>query len=197
MGVARTRSEPEPRSPAEPAATLEDLYAVDGKAELIGGRIVPLMATGRYPSRIAFRITRSLDDHADAKGRGEAYGDNTGFAVPRLTSGRESFSPDASFFEGPMPANKMRFLDGPPTFAVEVRSECDYGPAAEEEIAAKRADYFQAGTKVVWDVDPIAEQIRAFRIDAPDRPAIFSRGQIANAEPAVPAWQIEVDRIFG
>ena len=44
-----------------------------------------------------------------------------------------------------------------PTFAVEVRSEGNYGDAAEEEMAAKRADYFQAGTAVVWDVDPIAQ----------------------------------------
>jgi Uma2 family endonuclease len=197
MGITRTRSEPEPRSPAERAATLEDLYGVEGKAELIGGRIVPLMATGRYPSRIAFRITRSLDDHADATGRGEAYGDNTVFAVPRLRSGRESFSPDPSFYEGPMPANKMRFLDGPPTFAVEVRSEYDYGPAAEEEIAAKRTDYFEAGTQVVWDVDPVSEQIRAFRVEAPDQPVLFTRGQVADAEPAVPGWRIDVDRVFG
>lgn len=29
----------------------------------------------------------------------------------------------------------MRFLEGAPAFAVEVRSENDYGPAAEREIA--------------------------------------------------------------
>ena len=132
MGVTRTRSEPEPRSAAEPIATLEDLYGVEGKAELIGGRIIPLMPTGRYPHRVAFRIARSLDDHAQTTGRGEAYSDNMGFAVPRLSSGRESFSPDASYYEGPMPANRMRFVAGPPTFAVEVRRENDYGPTAED-----------------------------------------------------------------
>src|SRR6478752_521099 len=72
MGITRTRSEP--KSFPEPAATLKDLYGVDGKAELIDGRIVPLMPTGRYPHRIAFRISRSLDDHAETIGRGEAYG---------------------------------------------------------------------------------------------------------------------------
>lgn len=30
--------------------------------------------------------------------------------------------------------------------AVEVRSEGDYGPLAEEKVAEKRADYFAAGT---------------------------------------------------
>ena len=197
MGVIQAKSEPEPRSSALPTATLEDLYGVEGKAELIGGRIVPLVPTGRFPHRVAFRISRSLDDHAEATGRGEAYADNMGYAVPPLMSGRESFSPDASFYAGPMPANRMRFLTGPPTFAVEVRSENDYGPSAEEKIAAKRADYFAAGTIVVWDVDPVREQILAFRADAPEQPVIFARGQIADAEPAVPGWRIDVNRVFG
>ncbi len=111
-------------------ATLDDLYRTPEKAELIGGRIVRFMATGRMPSRVAGRIYRSLDDHAAQTGRGEAYPDNLGFAIPELPSGRESFSPDASYYDGPLPANPMRFIEGPPTLAVEVRSENDYDPAA-------------------------------------------------------------------
>lgn len=42
--------------------TLADLARVEGKAELIAGGIVQYMATGRIPSRISKRITRSLDD---------------------------------------------------------------------------------------------------------------------------------------
>ncbi len=183
-------------SAIETAATLDDLYRVDGKAELIDRRIVPLMATGRRPSRTAFRIVRCLDDFARANGRGEAYTGNIGFAVPPLASGRESFSPDASYFLGPFPANAMRFLVGPPVFAVEVRSESDYGQAADEACAAKRSDYFEAGTLVVWDVDPIADRIVKYRFDAPDQPEIFVRGQVADAEPAVPGWTMAVDAIF-
>ena len=48
----------------------------------------------------------------------------------------------------------MKFVEGTPTLAVEVRSEEDYGPTAESEMAEKRADYFEAGTLVVWDVNP-------------------------------------------
>jgi Uma2 family endonuclease len=183
-------------SVTQTAATIDDLYRVEGKAELIAGRIVHYMATGRQPNRVAFRICRSLDDYAEATGRGEAYTDNIGFAVPQLSSGRESFSPDASYFLGPFPANIMRFLEGPPTFAVEVRSEGDYGDAAEEAMAAKRADYFEAGTVVVWDVDPVARRIHKYRASAPGQPEVFVPGQEADAEPAVPGWRIDVDRIF-
>jgi Uma2 family endonuclease len=176
-------------------ATLDDLMRFDGKAELIGGRIVEFMASGYLPGLVAGRIFRSLDDFRRAIGRGFAAGDGLGFAVPELTSGRESFSPDAAFSFGPLPTDPMDFVPGAPTFAVEVRSKSDYGPAADADIAAKRADYFEAGTLVVWDVDPVAGLIRSYRHDAP-APATFAAGQVADAEPAVPGWRIAVDELL-
>jgi Uma2 family endonuclease len=179
-----------------PAATLDDLARVTDKAELIDGRIVLLMPTGRKPGRVAGRIYRSLDDYATQTGRGEAYPDNVGFAVPRLANGREAFAPDASYHLGPFPADPMRFLEGPPTLAVEVRSENDHTPSAQAELAAKRADYFEAGTRIVWDVDPIAECIHIYRAETPDQPTTFRRGQAAGAEPLLPGWRVDVDWIF-
>jgi Uma2 family endonuclease len=178
------------------AATLDDLAKVDGKAELIAGRIVRQMPTGHLPSRVAFRIASSLDQHSDAIGHGVAYSDNIGYAIPKLPSGRESFSPDASYYTGPAPTNPMRFVPGSPTFAVEVRSENDYGDAALEAMAAKRADYFQAGTLVVWDVDPLGRAVLKYRADAPDQPTRFVQGDEADAEPAVPGWRMPVDQMF-
>jgi hypothetical protein len=74
-------------------ATLDDLYKVEGKAELIGGRIVQYMASGHRPSRVALRIAMKLEAYAQQVSRGHAYADGIGFAVPELASGRESFSP--------------------------------------------------------------------------------------------------------
>lgn len=181
---------------AHSKATLDDLYRTPEKAELIGGRIVYYMATGRKPNRVGGRIFRSLDDHASQIGQGVAFTDNMGFAVPLMPSGRESFSPDASWHKGPFPKNPMRFIEGAPTFAVEVRSENDYSPAAEAEMAEKRFDYFQAGTLVVWDVDTQADCIHVYRADDPEHPITFHRGDTAHAEPAVPGWQVSVDWIF-
>ncbi len=178
-------------------ATLDDLLRTEGKAELIGGRIVRFMPTGRKPSRVAARIYKSLDEYAEATGRGEANTDSLGFSVPELPSGRESFSPDASYYFGPLPENDMRFIEGPPTFAVEARSENDYGPAAERALADKRADYFAAGTLVVWDVDCAAELIHVYRASHPLEATTYRRGQLAEAEPAAPGWTIGVDQVFG
>ena len=83
-------------------------------------------------------------------------------------------------------------------FAVEVRSEFDYGPAAERDMAAKRADYFAAGTLVVWDVDLLnADVVKKYTAADPTNPTVFRRGQSAEAEPAVPGWTMPVDDLFG
>jgi len=177
-------------------ATIDDLSRTEGKAELIGGRIVRLMPTGFLPHQIGLNITLSLKLHEKRIGGGIACGDNLGFVVPMLPSGRESFCPDAAFYSGALPSNRMRFIEGAPTFAVEVRSENDYGPAADADLAAKRADYFAAGTRVVWDVDPKAEQIHVYRADDPSSPTTYTRGETAEAEPAVPGWRIAVDEVF-
>lgn len=176
-------------------ATIEDLYTLpeNSKAEIVNGELVLMSPTGDLPSRAAGSIYISLRQYERGAPAGLAYGDNTGFIVN--LPHRQSFSPDAAFYVGPRSGGK--FLQGPPIFAVEVRSEGDYGPKAEREMAAKRADYFAAGTQVVWDVDVLKdEMVRVYRQNDPNNPAIFRRGEVADAEPAVPGWGMPVDDLF-
>jgi Uma2 family endonuclease len=92
----------------------------------------------------------------------------------------------------------MRFLEGAPVFAVEIRSEHDYGPAVEAAIVQKRADYFAAGTLVVWDVDLLSpDVVKVYRASDPNNPTIYRRGEMAEAEPALPGWRMPVDELFG
>jgi Uma2 family endonuclease len=178
-------------------ATLDDLTKVDGKAELMNGRIVPLMPGGFLPGRVARRTTRSLEDYVAAGGKGEPVADNVGYAFdPPLLSGRQSLSPDSSFYTGPLPANPMKYIVGRPDFAAEVRSENDYGPTPDREDADKRKDYFFAGTLVVWDDDPVRETVTVFTAADPLAPTVFRRGNVADAEPAVPGWRLSVDVLF-
>ena len=89
----------------------------------------------------------------------------------------------------------MKFINGVPDLAVEVRSEGDYGPAGERDTDAKRGEYFAAGTAVVWDVDPVAETITAHRAGRP--PAVSARGDVADAEPSLPGFRLSVADVFG
>ncbi|HEV2972461.1 MAG TPA: Uma2 family endonuclease [Pirellulales bacterium] len=173
-------------------ATVEDLYNVAGKAELIGGEIVMMSPTGGLPGYAALEIGASLREYAQRTRSGHAIGDNVGFVVD--LPDRKSFCPDAAYHVGRL---SMKFIDGAPVFAVEVRSEGDYGPAAERELDEKRADYFAAGTKVVWDVDLNGpDVVRVYRADDSRLPTTYHRGQLAEAEPAVPGWTMPVDDLF-
>ena len=104
-------------------------------------------------------------------------------------------APCVLFYVGPPPGPDL--LSGAPLLAVEVRSADDYGPAAERAMDAKRAEYFAAGTQVVWNVEVLHEGwIAVYRASAPETPAIYRRGETAEAEPALPGWTFPVDDLF-
>lgn len=175
-------------------ATIEDLYNVpeNGKAEIVNGELILMSPTGGKPGRAGGEIYASLRQYERNTRKGYAFPDNVGFIV-KLPN-RDSFSPDAAFYTGTISAG---FLDGAPVFAVEVRSESDYGDQAERKMAEKISDYFAAGTLVVWDVDVLREQVvRVYRASDPIHPTVYHRGDVAEAEPAVPSWSMPVDELF-
>jgi Uma2 family endonuclease len=157
-------------------------------------REIVLMAPAGYGhGRVALAICSSLLEYEEATGLGYAIPDNVGFVVNLPNRG--SFCPDAAFFVGE--SSGPKFLEGAPVFAVEVRSEEDYGPAAEKRLAAKRADYFAAGTRVVWDVDFLRDEVvRSYSAERPEDARVFRRGEAADAEPALPGWSMTVDTLL-
>src|SRR5580693_1585479 len=104
-------------------ATIEDLYHMpeNGKAEIVDGELVPMAPTGFLPNRAASVIYMSLYQHERRTKSGYAIADNAGFQVN--LPNRSSFSPDAAWYTGK--PTGMRFLEGAPALAVEVRSEGD------------------------------------------------------------------------
>src|ERR1041384_8024362 len=104
-------------------ATIDDLYKVEGKAELVNGEILIMSPTGGRPHFAGDAILTSLFIYSRRTKFGRAVGDNALFEVN--LPNRKSFSPDAAFFVGP--DQGMKFYKGAPVFAVEVRSEGDYG----------------------------------------------------------------------
>lgn len=175
-------------------ATVEDLYELDERAELVNGQLILMEGSASLPNRAAARVWKSLDTHEAEHGGGFAYTEGVTFIV--TMPHRRSFSPDAAWYAHPGSVPR-EFIHDAPTLAIEVRNPGDYGLRAEREMKNKRADYFAAGTKVVWDVDVLREgTIRVYRADDPEHPTIYRRGEIAEAEPAVPGWTMPVDELF-
>ena len=172
---------------------VEKLMRTEGKAEIIDGKVVNLPVTGDEPAYAALEITVELRLYVRQNGVGRAVQDGSAFLCD--LPNRRAFSPDAAYYTGTR--GGMKFFPEPPVFAVEVRSEHDYGRNAERAIIAKIEDYFAAGTLVVWDVDLRNEDVVA-KFTAPDanNPQVFRRGDVADAGEAVPGWTFEVDALF-
>ncbi len=170
-------------------ALFEELSRIEGKGEIVGGKVIEMGGTGPWPARTAVMIFMALFQYEKQTKRGFATSDNNVFRVN--LPHRLSFSPDAAYHIGSR--KPMKYLEGAPDFAVEVRSENDYGRYAERAMAQKRADYFAAGTLVVWDVDLLSNDVvRVYRATAPEVPTIYHPGDTAEAEPAVPGWTMAV-----
>ena len=174
-------------------ATIEDLYRVPEKAEIVNGELVIMTPAGGLHGYAVGRIYASLLAYEQRTKSGYALPDNVGFVVN--LPNRRSFSPDVAFWTGGPLTRK--FPEGAPVFAAEVRSDEDYGPEAERRLAAKRADYFAAGTVVVWDVDVLEHDVvRVYRSADPSSATSYHRGEHAEAEPALPQWSMPVDDLF-
>lgn len=64
-------------------------------------------------------------------------------------------------------------------------------------LTRKRRDYFAAGTLVVWDVDLLGtDAVKVYRAQDSNSPVMYRRGELAEAEPAVPGWKMAVDDLF-
>ena len=174
-------------------ALIEKLYRTEGKAEIVNGRVIKLEMESCSPNKAKSNIQMSLHKYQKEYANGFVVGSLVAFIVelPHI----KSFSPSVSFHTGERTG--MEFLQGAPIFAVEVRSENDYGKKADEAIKQKRDDYFAAGTKVVWDVDLLGENvIKSYSSENTDTPQIFKRGEIAKTQSALPNWTFAVDELF-
>src|ERR1041385_1410633 len=112
-------------------ATIEDLYKVEGKAELVNGEIILMSPTGRRPGYAGDEIFSSLREYSKHQKSGDAVGDNKAFVVN--LPHRKSFSPDAAFYVGP--DSGMKFYEGAPVFVNDAGTAGIYGPPPHGAIA--------------------------------------------------------------
>ena len=85
---------------------IAELYKIDGKAEIVDGRIVMMSPTGEMPSSAGGRIFAEVFRQYARQHGGCAYPDNVAFLVD--LPNRKSFCPDAAYYTGPRTG--MKFL---------------------------------------------------------------------------------------
>ena len=80
------------------APTIDDLYHVEDKAELVNGEIVVMPAGGGLHGFAEMEVLVSLHAYVGRTGRGYAIGDSVGFVVN--LPNRRSFCPDGAYWTG-------------------------------------------------------------------------------------------------
>ncbi|HEX8832324.1 MAG TPA: Uma2 family endonuclease [Longimicrobium sp.] len=174
-------------------ALVDDLAIVKGQTEIVDDCLVVHTPNGGRNARARGSILFSLHMYEkDHKGAGLVFSSTVGYPV--IAPHRKAICADVSWYTGPLGDDSDT---SPPVFAAEVRDFANYGDEAEAFLATKLGDYFAAGTQVVWDVDVLREElIRVYRASNPENPTLYRRGEIAEAEPAVPGWRFPVDELW-
>ena len=184
----RVRFRPAPGTAVE--QDVIDLHDRENRLfELVDGVLVE-KPMGYMESRIAALIIRLLDTFCEEHDLGLVAGEA---GMMRLTVGLVRI-PDVSVVlwerlpERRAPREPIPSLT--PDLAVEVLSESN----TPREIKRKLAEYFNAGCRCAWIVDPAARTVRVHT--SPDESTLLSGEDLVTAEAVLPSFAVSVSEIF-
>ena len=119
-------------------------------------------AGGRH-GQVSGRLVILLGSHVREHGLGVVLESSTGFRLPGRKPGQKDVrSPDASFVaSGRLPDDKapLGFIELAPDLAVEVLSPDD----RRREVLEKVGEFLDAGTRLVWVIDPEKRNAAVYR----------------------------------
>lgn len=78
-----------------------------------------------------------------------------------------------------------------PDFVVEVLGVHN----TRAEMSRKRREYFHAGVRLVWMVDPRARTVAVFQ--SPEEVKIVDQQGLLDGGDVLPGWSIDLSRLFG
>lgn len=180
--------------PARSSLTAEDFYRLpddDILYELVRGRLISEPRPGARHGRIATRITSLLDGYARKMNYGFVLTCDCGFILARDPDSVRG--PDVAFVTRDRylaVEDETRFFPGPPDLAVEVLSPSD----RTAKVQAKVADYLNAGTSLVWVVDPSAREVHVHGIGS--APSVLAGTDVLTATDLLPSFCLPVGDIF-
>lgn len=130
------------------------------RAELFRGRLVRGPPAGMDHGRLANRIAFLLTGFVDRETLGEVFTADTGFVL--FQNPPTVRAPDIAFVSRdrlPSPKESIGFGRLAPDLAVEIVSPSN----TAIEILEKVEDYLEAGTRLVWVVEPRRRSITVYR----------------------------------
>lgn len=174
--------------------TAEELFELpndDYKYELVRGELIRMAPTGGEHGVLTVRIGRILDECVEAHDLGICGGAETGFILQRNPDIVRA--PDAAFIakaripETGVPTAYWPFA---PDLAVEVTSPSDRFTAVQTKIS----EYFSAGTRLVWVVEPATRTVYVYRLPH-DVQALGEDAELTGQD-VLPGFRCAVRRLF-
>lgn len=173
--------------------TADEIYRLPNdnlRYELVRGHLAAEPPVGYRHGRLAVAIASALENYAKESGYGISVTSEVGFQLshdPDTVRG-----PDVAVLRKPRLAeldDDSRFFPGAPDLAVEVLSPSDRPNAVSDKIK----DYLDAGTHVVWIVDP---QRRDVVVYTPDGRRILSVDETLDAPDLLPGFLLVLRDLF-
>ena len=167
--------------------TLEEFLANDLEGyEYVKGELVPMAPPTMEHGEISTNVVWYLQSHVRENQLGRVYTAETTFRL-----GERAVKPDAAFVTAArLPENRRKSSSQPPDLAVEVVSPSDtlYG------VAEKAVDYLDAGTRLVWVIEPVTKTVTVYRSRTDIR--TLKCGDTLTGEDVVKGFACQVEELF-
>jgi len=170
----------------------------DKRVELVLGRLLvrepPGMRHGECAMRIVVALANYLSRDRESRGapetRGRVVTCDSGFTLARNPDTVRG--PDVAYVSrarcaGPLPDGYGEFA---PDLAVEIRSPGD----RPGEVLAKVGDLLDAGSDLVWVVDPRRELVSVYRADGSQ--AMLGNGDVLDGGDVLPGFSFPLAELF-
>ena len=154
----------------------------DKQVELVRGRLIVHEPPGYRHGRVAHRVAMRIEDFARVQHLGVVVAAETGF---KLAAKPDTVrAADAAFIaRHRVPTDEpLGYLPIAPDLVVEVLSPSDRAG----DIQSKVSDWLNAGTRLVWVVDPVRCRAVVYRADA--SVALLSENDALDGEDVLPGF---------
>lgn len=155
------------------------------------GEILVMTPAGSKTSSMNSRITRLLDEWAEADGRGIAFDSNGGFSLPDGSMR----AADAAWvalarWDALTEAEQSRYAPLCPDFIIELRSQND-GLA---KLKQKMEQWIANGVQLGWLIDPENKTVSIYRPG--ERPEILTHPTSVQGNGPVTGFELVMERIW-
>ena len=154
--------------------------------EYAKGELIPMSPATKRHGKISANVIGHLYSHVYENGLGELYTAETIFQV-----GDRMMKPDVAFVStARLDVDEDKTFPIPPDLAIEVVSPTD----VHSRVVRKAFDYLDAGTRLVWVLDPVAKAVTVYRSKS-DIEILMPEATLTG-EDVVPGFTCPVGQLF-